>query len=87
MGWGASQLTAHVVILSKTSTDFAPVDSFDLQVKGRAILPPLGPVGVGVHAVRERRETLSADGRKLANQTVKKLDSDMKRQTFVAKAN
>jgi hypothetical protein len=40
-GWGASQIGAHVVVLSKTNAGFAPVDSFDVQVKARNILPPL----------------------------------------------
>jgi hypothetical protein len=43
-GLGASRLGAHVVLLSKTETGFVPLDSFDVEVKGRAILPPAGPV-------------------------------------------
>ncbi len=79
-GLGASQLEAHVVLLSKTETGFTPVDSFDVQVKGRAILPPAGPAGVAVHAAKEFRETLTADAKKLADQIVKKLNNDMKQQ-------
>jgi hypothetical protein len=78
MGWGSSQMAAHIVFLSKTETGLVPMDSFELRVKGRAILPPLGPVGVAVHAVREPRETLSADGKKLADQTATRLSSEMK---------
>ncbi len=86
-GLGASKLGAHVVLLSKTTAGFAPLDSFDLEVKGRAILPPAGPAGVGINAAKETRETLSADAKKLAGQIVKKLNSDMQQQAAAAKPN
>ena len=73
-GWGASRIGAHVVVLSKTETGFAPVDSFDVQVKARNILPPIGAVGLAVHAAKAPRQTLSADAEKLAGQIVKKLN-------------
>lgn len=86
-GLGASKLGAHVVLLSKTETGFASVDSFDLEVKGRAILPPAGPAGVGIHAAKELRETLSVDAKKLADRIVKRMNSDMKQQLVVANAS
>ena len=73
-GWGASRIGAHVVVLSKTETGFAPVESFDVQVKARNILPPIGAVGLAVHAAKAPRQTLSADAEKLAGQIVKKLN-------------
>lgn len=83
LGWGASRLGAHVVLLSKTKTGFTTVDSFDLQVKGRSLTPPT-PVTVAAHAARSRTQTLSADGKKLADRIAKKLDGDMKQQKKVA---
>ena len=73
-GWGASRIGAHVVVLSKTETGFAPVDSFDVQVKARNILPPIGAVGLAVHAAKAPTQTLSADAKELAGQIVKKLN-------------
>jgi hypothetical protein len=77
-GWGASRLNAHVVVLSKADTSLVTVDSFDLHVKGRIVLPPAGPAGIVVHAARQPSQTLSADARKLADQVVKRLDDSMK---------
>jgi hypothetical protein len=87
LGLGASRLYAHVVVLSRSETGFTPVDSFDLQVKGRLILPPVGPAGVAIHAARQPQKTLSADAKKLAREVVKKLDTDMQQQEQVAKAS
>lgn len=47
MDVGASHIGVHVVALSRTNDGWNPVDTFDLQVKGGDILPPLGPVGFG----------------------------------------
>jgi len=80
MNVGASRLAAHVNVLSKAETGFTPVDSFDVQVKGGSVLPPLGPIGFAAHAAMQPRQTLSADARKLADQVVKKLDSNTKRE-------
>jgi hypothetical protein len=74
MGLGASQLGAHVLVLSKAETGFSPVSSRDLQVKGRTLLPPAGPAGVAVHAVREPLLTIPADAKKLAHQILEKID-------------
>jgi hypothetical protein len=46
MNLGASRLGAHVALLSKSKTGFTPIGSFDLQVKGGALLPLLGPLGL-----------------------------------------
>lgn len=77
MNLGASRIGAHVVVLSKTEAGFNPVDSFDIQVKGADPLPPIGPIGLAIHAAKEPGQTLSADGKKLADQISKKLRKDM----------
>ena len=74
LGWGASRIGAHVIVLSKTETAVAPVDSFDVQVEARNILPPIGPVGLAVHAAKAPTQTLSRDAEELAAQIVKKLN-------------
>lgn len=86
MNLGASHLSAHVVVLSKTQAGLHPVDNFDVQVKGGAVLPPLGPIELAAHAAREPLETLSAGARKLANQVLKKLSKDTKAREQAAKS-
>lgn len=81
MNLGTSHLDAHVKILSKAETGFLPVAEFDIQAKGGKILPPLGPIGLAAHAAAERRETLTADGKKLADALLKKLAATAKSQT------
>ena len=49
-----------------------------MQVKGGDLLPPLGPAGLALHAVRDTRQSLSADAKKVADRIVKKLSKDMK---------
>ena len=78
MNVGASRLAVHVVILSKTARGTSPVDTFDIKVKGGNLLPPLGPVALGVHVAMGFRQTLSADAKKLAGQILKKYAKDMK---------
>jgi len=70
--WGASRVGAHVIVLTKTRSGFSPVDSFDIAVKGGNVLPPLGPVAVGVRVVQVSRETDAATAKKLADQILKK---------------
>jgi hypothetical protein len=82
---GSSHLAAHVKVLSKTEAGYVPVDEFDVQVKGGKILPPLGPIGLATHAAAERRETLSADAKKLSDELLKKLAKTMKTQGQAAK--
>jgi hypothetical protein len=77
MGAGASRLSAHIVLLSKTETGFAPVDSFDLDVKGRSFMPPT-PATLAVNAATAKSKTLSADAKKLAGKIVKKVVSETK---------
>ena len=86
MNVGASRLSVHVVALSKTKDGWSPVDTFDMQVKGGDLLPPLGPVGLAVHAARDTRQSLSADAPKLADHILKKLSKDMKAHEPVAEA-
>ena len=75
---GESRLGAHIVFLSKGETGVTPLDSFDLQVKGA------WATGLAVDVAKEPRESLRADARKLADQVVKKLTSDMKRREQVS---
>jgi hypothetical protein len=84
---GASHLGAHVKVLRKTKDGFEPVDEFDVQAKGAKALPPLGIIGLATHAAAERRETLSADAKKMSDDILKKLQKDMKARTEVAKAS
>lgn len=70
------QIGAHVVVLSKTKAGFAPVNSFDVQVKASNTLPPIGVVGLALHAAKAPSQTLSADANKLAGQIVKKLNEE-----------
>jgi hypothetical protein len=77
MNLGASHIKAHVKVVLKTEAGFVQVDEFDVEAKGRMILPPLGPVGLATHVVAERRETLSADAKRLADQLLKKLAKTM----------
>lgn len=73
---GASHLSVHVIALRKTPEGFRPFDDFALDVKGGDLLPPIGPVGLAVHAARDRRQTLSADAGKLADKILKKIAND-----------
>jgi len=78
MNVGASHLGVHVVALTRTKDGWSPMDTFDIQVKGGDVLPPIGPVGLAVHAARDTQQTLSADAKKLADHILKKLFQDMK---------
>lgn len=78
MGLGASHLDVHIVALTRTRKGWDPYDTFDIQVKGGSMLPPLGPVGLAVHAARDTQQTLSADARKLADKILKQLKKDTK---------
>ena len=86
MNVGASHLNAHVVALSKTKDGWSPVDSFDVQVKGGDVLPPLGPVGMAVHAARDTQQSLSSDGKKVADQILKKLSQNTKAREEAARS-
>jgi hypothetical protein len=71
MNLGASHLAAHVVVQLKTEDALVAVKEFDATAKGAMTLPPLGVVGVATHAAAERRETLNADAKRLADQILK----------------
>jgi hypothetical protein len=86
MNLGTSHLAAHVRILSETRSGLVPSDEFDVQAKGGKILPPIGLIGLAGHAASERRETLSADAKKLADQIVKRVASMMKAQAHALAA-
>jgi hypothetical protein len=86
MNVGASHLDVHVVALSKTKDGWSPVDNFDIQVKGADVLPPLGPVGMAVHAARDTQQGLSADAKKVADQILKKLSQNPKARQDAAKS-
>lgn len=76
MGLGASRLSAHVRVFYAGASGPTPVDEFDLSVKGRNVLPPLGPAGLAFNGVSERRETLRGDARRSADEILKKLKKD-----------
>lgn len=54
------------------------VDAFDIEVKGGNLLPPVGPIGLALHAARDSHQTLSADARKVADRILKRLNRDRK---------
>jgi hypothetical protein len=76
LGLGASHLSAHVRVFYIGASGAVPVDEFDLAVKGSKKLPPLGAVGLAVNAVSEKRETLQADAKRLADDILKRLKKD-----------
>jgi hypothetical protein len=73
MNIGASHLGAHVVAKIKTPDGLVTYKEFEAVAKGGKMLPPLGPVGVATHAAAERRETLTADAKHLADDIAKNL--------------
>jgi hypothetical protein len=73
MNLGASHIAAHVVVQLKTEDALVAVKEFDATAKGSRALPPLSVVGVATHAAAERRETLSADAKRLADEILKTL--------------
>jgi hypothetical protein len=76
VGLGASHLAAHVRVFYIGTSGPVPVDEFDLSVKGSNKLPPLGAAGLTLNAVSEKRETLQADAKHLADDILKKLKKD-----------
>ena len=86
MNLGTSYLAAHVRILSEMRSGLVPLDEFDVQAKGGKALPPIGPIGLAAHAASERRETLSADAKKLAGQILKRVANTMKAQAHALAA-
>ena len=73
MNLGASHLAAHVVVQMKTQDGLVAVKEFDATAKGSKALPPLSVVGVATHAAAERKETLNADAKRLADEILKTL--------------
>jgi hypothetical protein len=73
MNLGASHLAAHVVVQLKTEDALVAVKEFDATAKGSKTMPPLGVVGVATHAAAERKETLNADAKRLADEILKTL--------------
>jgi hypothetical protein len=71
MNLGASHLAAHVVVQLKTEDALVAFKEFDATAKGAKALPPLSVVGVATHAAAERKETLSADAKRLADEILK----------------
>jgi len=66
LNMGASVLAAHVQLYRREPTQLRLVRAFDVQVTGVNKLPPIGPVGLAVHGVRDLHETLGADAVKLS---------------------
>jgi hypothetical protein len=81
MNMGASHLGAHVVAKIKTADGLVVYKEFDAAAKGGKVLPPIGPVGVATHAAAERRETLVADAKRLANDIAKNLSKTPENST------
>jgi hypothetical protein len=79
-GLGASRLSAHVRVFYVGASGPVPVDEFDFAVKGSNKLPPLGAVGLAYNAVSEKKETLQADAKRLADGILKKLKKDQKNE-------
>jgi hypothetical protein len=75
MNLGASRLAAHVVVQLKTADALVAVKEFDATTEGSMKLPPLGMVGVATHAAAEKRETLDADAKRLADEIFKTLST------------
>ena len=73
MNLGASHIAAHVVVQLKTEDALVAVKEFDAAARGSRALPPLSVVGVATHAAAERKETLSADAKRLADEILKTL--------------
>src|SRR6201985_2502705 len=73
MNLGASHLAAHVGVQLKTEDALVAVKEFDATAKGSRALPPLSVVGVATHAAAERKETLNADAKRLADEHPKPL--------------
>jgi hypothetical protein len=71
MNLGASHLGAHVVVQLKTEDALVAFKEFDAAAKGAKVLPPLSVVGVATHAAAERKETLNADAKRLADEILK----------------
>ena len=85
LGFGASHLGAHVVLLSKTESGFAPIDSFDLKLKGRNLFPPGASTAVVQATIMEKRQNLQGLARKLAARVADRLDGDLRRPQQTAK--
>ena len=85
LGLGASRLSAHIALLSKTERGFTPIDSFDIKLKGRNLFPPGASTAVIQATIMERRQNLQGLARKLADRVVKRLDNDLKRPEQAAK--
>lgn len=83
---GASHLGAHVVVSRLAEDDSRVVQEFDVSVKGGTLLPPLGPIGLVTHALREMRETLAADAKRLADEILRTLEKDEKKELKEKKA-
>jgi hypothetical protein len=83
---GASHLGAHVVVARQTDGESHMVQEFDVSVKGGTLLPPLGPIGLVTHALREMRETLTADAKRLADEVLRTLEKDEKKELKEKKA-
>ena len=85
LGMGASNLFAHVALLSKTESGLTSLDSFDLKLKGRNLFPPGASSAVIQAAVMEKRQNLQGLARKLADGVVKRLDGDLKQPRLTAR--
>ena len=65
MNLGASKLSTHVRVY-RSGPQPVLMDEFDTEVEGANKGPPLGPIGLIVHGIKESHQTLPADAEKLA---------------------
>jgi hypothetical protein len=70
LGMGASTLSAHIQLYR----DDHLLREFDVAVTGTNKLPPIGPVGLAVHGVRDLHESLGADATKLSRRIADQID-------------
>jgi hypothetical protein len=75
-GLGSSHLSAHVRVFYAGASGPVPVDEFDVAVNGSNKVPALGTAGLAFNAFRAKRSTLPTDATQLADQILKKLQTD-----------
>ena len=75
-GLGSSHLSAHVRVFYVGASGPVPVDEFDVAVNGSNKLSTSGAAGLAFNAFRAKRNALPADATLLADQILKKLQTD-----------
>jgi hypothetical protein len=75
-GLGSSHLSAHARVFYVGASGPVPVDEFDVAVNGSNKVPASGAAGLAFNAFRAKRSALPADATQLADQILKKLQTD-----------